>query len=369
MKKSILMYVYGDISTDARVQRAATALSTDFNVTLVSTDVGKPAIKDAPYDNILVKPGKSSSPFMAYYANVRRTMKLVKRMKPDIFYGHDYYSAWLVKKLLGKKYCSKVIYDAHELIIPEEGKPFSRRSRMFYNFEKKVVGKVDLLICASEARGEIMKKHYGLQSAPEVIRNISQLSVNHDDVTEGILSSLDGFFKDPRLAVVYAGVVNRGRNLEELYKAVSARSSQCKLLVVGGGDYLDTLRSMAESDSALLSAFTGKVPYTALGAILSRCDVGFIYYPNNKLNNRYCASNKIYEYASVNLPIISNDNPTIAKDLDDFGIGFSSSDISEALSKVLENPSLCKSNCDNFNQANRWADEEKKLIALVNGVA
>ena len=41
MKKRMYMYVYNDITTDARVQRAANALADDFELTLISTQKGK----------------------------------------------------------------------------------------------------------------------------------------------------------------------------------------------------------------------------------------------------------------------------------------------------------------------------------------
>ena len=53
MKKKLLMYVYGDITTDARVNRAANALADEFDVTVISTNFGK-EVKDDKYKNILI---------------------------------------------------------------------------------------------------------------------------------------------------------------------------------------------------------------------------------------------------------------------------------------------------------------------------
>ena len=56
MKPQLIMYVYGDIATDARVNRAATALANKYAVCLPSTTFGKD-VKDSNYKNILTGNG------------------------------------------------------------------------------------------------------------------------------------------------------------------------------------------------------------------------------------------------------------------------------------------------------------------------
>ena len=360
------MYVYGDISTDARVQRAANALANDYELTLVSTDFGKNI--DHPKYNLIQQKTNSKHPLLNYWSTVRQTVKLLKQYRPDVFYAHDYYSAWIAKKMLSKKYCKKIVYDAHELIIPEEGKPFTMRQRLFYYFEKSIVKKVDLLICASPERANIMKEHYGLFEMPHPIRNISQLSVNTDSETSNIIDSLTDFFSKPGKTIVYAGVVNRSRKIDELVDAVGANADTCKLLIVGGGDFLEGLKLHASKYPNLTRRFTGKVPYKALGAILSKCDAGFIYYPCNSLNNIYCASNKIYEYASVCLPIISNENPTIKGELEKYKIGVSGNDFCSSIIDIMNNSTSYKSNMARYNEDNQWKKESEKLNSLISNL-
>lgn len=363
LKKKILMYVYGDISTDARVQRAANALADDFELNLVNTNFGK-TIKH-PNFNLIQQNTNSKFALLNYWSTVRQTVKLLKSERPDIFYAHDYYSAWIAKKMLSHKYCKKIVYDAHELIIPEEGKTFSLRQKLFYYFEKSIIKKVDLLICASSERAKIMVDHYALKSSPNPIRNISQLTINNDEETNKIVDSLEVFFAKPGYTIVYAGVVNKSRKIDELVDSVGQLAPSCKLLVVGGGDFLEGLKMIAAKYPNMESAFTGKVPYKALGAILSKCDVGFIYYPCDTLNNIYCASNKIYEYASVGLPILSNDNPTVKFEVEKYGIGISSNDFVSGIREIIQDIDLHKVKCSIFDLNNQWLDEKNKLIALL----
>ena len=154
-KKKMIMYVYGDITTDARVQRAANALCSDIDVTVLSHDKGK-KVEDGAYHNVLLKGWKGHS-FLATIGTVFQAYKLIKHEKPEYVYAHDYYSSLLCKLLLKRKYCKKIIYDAHELIIPEEGREMGFREKLYYNTEKSIVNKVDFVVCASEERGQMMK--------------------------------------------------------------------------------------------------------------------------------------------------------------------------------------------------------------------
>lgn len=356
--KKIVMFVYGDITTDARVQRAASTLSASYEVILISNNWGK-EVQDTSYKNVLV--GRDGYDSRNYFNTIREVLRIVKQEKPFIFYGHDYYSALAIRFLLGRKYCKKIVYDAHELYVPQPGLHFTVRSRFFYAIEKSIVKKVDLLICASRERAEKMQQHYGLNKTPVTIRNISQLWISHDETTETIMSSLDSFFSKPGITVVYAGVVMGSRRIDELASIVSKRPEKYKLLIVGKGDALDRVKQIADSVPTLTSAFTGAVPYRSLGAILSKSDIGFIYYPVNTLNNIYCASNKLYEYASVNLPILANENPTIKKELELGLMGVATNDLERGLEKISANINQYKEACKLFTANNRWEDESKIL--------
>ena len=358
MKKKIIMYVYGDITTDARVNRAANALADEFDVTVISTNFGK-EVKDDKYKNILI--GSASTGLRYLFQNIYEAYRIIKRETPNCVYCHDYYSSLLAYLLKSRQCCKYLIYDAHELIIPESGVR-DRRLAFFHFFEKRIINKVDKVICANEERGELMKDHYHLKTQPVVVRNISQLLISTDSQTLRILESLDEFFSKPGPVVVYAGVVTKNRRITELATAVSSLAPKYKLLIVGKGDALEAIKSITDANPQLVAAFTGAVPYKALGAILSRCDVGFVYYPVNTLNNIYCASNKIYEYASVALPMISNINPTIQKQLEINHIGVSSDNYSYALNEIFNTLDDYKKSCENYTVANPWQHEATKLL-------
>ena len=76
-KKKLLMYVYNDITTDARVQRAAEALCHDFQLTLVSTQKGK-QVEDVNYKNILV--GGKYKGALGIFATIKSAFHIIRRV-------------------------------------------------------------------------------------------------------------------------------------------------------------------------------------------------------------------------------------------------------------------------------------------------
>lgn len=356
------MYVYGNIQTDARVKRAAKALAGKYDLILLSSDCGV-EVKDDGYRNVLLK--CEASGLKGYFQSVWEALKVIKLEKPDIFYAHDYYSALLARLLMGRKHCRKIVYDAHELIIPEEGKNNARMT-FFYKMERAIVHKVDLLVCASEERAKLMKKHYHLEQAPLVVENISYLSKDFDLSKLPISEELDAFFADSNPTIVYAGVVTKSRRIGDLLDYSIQAAPSVKLLVVGKGDALAEMREKAVGQTKLRYCFPGTVPYEALGAILQRCDVGYLYYPTDTLNNIKCASNKIYEYASVGLPMVANSNPTVKRILEDNKIGVASDDVGKALKQALSSLVEYKAACSSFVAANSWEKTANSLLKHID---
>lgn len=359
------MFVYGDITTDARVQRSATALSADFDVTVISVQFGK-AIPKFPFKNILLGNGYSTS---SYFHCLLSAIKYIKKEKPDIIYGHDFYASLLVDYFLTRRITGcRVVYDAHELIIPEPQYPLGRKAHIIYKLEKYAIRHADCVICTKEERGQAMKEHYDLKTMPHVIRNISQLSIDEKALKEETKSTLNAFFKEPGITVVYAGAVMKKRRIDEIAEAVMESPDKYKLLIVGDGDQLDELKDMTSRVTELKCLMTGKVPYSALGYILKKCDIGFIYYPNTTINNRLCASNKLYEYASVNLPILANDNPTIKNDIEKYGIGVVNDNFGEGLNTLSGMLKQCKEQCGVFTKEHSWEKEAEKLRTIMKNI-
>lgn len=359
MKKAI-MVVMNTLNTDARVQRAANALKEQFDLTVIATDKGT---KEVGYYQVLMDT-ENTSGFSRYLKFCKFVKNYLKKSKFDLFYAHDYYSAGLVGWVHKKFPKAKIVYDAHELCMPEKGRRTSIRDLFYYYHEKWNIKKPDLVICATDERANIMQRYYSLSQKPLPIQNISELTTVDDDFARQLIESCDDFLKSSKIVLVYAGVLTPGRKIDGLFEIIE-KNSNTNLLIVGGGSDEVRLKKLAEERIPGRYYFTGSVPYRYMGVLLSQCDVGYISYPTTSQNNIYCAPNKIYEYASVMLPMIAPENPTIRKFFEEYGIGIVDNDLSVAFQKVIQNIQMHKDQCMRFTQENSWELDAKKLSNAV----
>lgn len=352
--KKIFMMVYNEINTDARVMRSAKALCDQFDVYLYA--VGKPEglnVKSIPVKNCTSIGGKLNNLRFIFGAVVN-----CLRIKPDIIYGHDIFSAipLVLIRLLFKK--SKYVYDAHELFIKHESIKYPMLDRLQFFFEALAVKQADTVICALRKRGEIMMKYHKLSTLPIEIKNISYLpDAEFKEFTEKFRS----FFLSDSFKIIYAGGILPGRCLDKLIEAVNKLGSEYSLMIVGNGpDYRRISHLAAETGNKNI-VVTSSVPYNKLSAVLKNFDAGYLYYPTDNDNNLYCAPNKIYEYAGVDLPIIANENPTVMSIINKYQIGVCNDNITEAIKyiKQYKNDMIC--NMEAFRNDNSLENEEKKL--------
>lgn len=355
------MMVYNDISTDARVMRAARALAEDYEVYLY-------AIGRCDDDNIKSISVNGCTSIGGVKNNLKFVLGAVKTclsIKPDIVYGHDIFSAVPLVILMSRLKESKFIYDAHELFMADGKKRLGIDEKIQYWFEACAIKKSDLVICAHEKRSEIMKKYHKLAVLPTVVKNISYLP---ESDSEWFRSQYADFFKKNTFKVVYAGGLLPGRRLDKLIDAVNMPDSGCSLMIVGNGpDRQNLLNRAAECKNAEIVIVPG-VPYKKLGSVLSCFDAGYLYYPTDTPNNLYCAPNKIYEYAGAGLPIIANDNPTVREELEKYSIGICGDDIPEAIKTVRNNSKEIVLGMRQFVCENTLEKEVDKLRAAISAL-
>ena len=365
-KPKMLMFVYNDLTTDARVQRSLDTLKQAFDITILS--IGEPFEHDGIKNVVL---NSSKTRMHKYFAIARQVITYGKKHQFEYLYLHDYYSC-IPGLRLHKKH--KTIYDAHELIIGTKQFPAPRREKFFGFFEKLIVGRVELIICADGKRAEMMRDYYKLKDTPYVVPNYSELPIDED---YSFSPDLIEFFNDKRKTLVYAGALTSGRNIEKIILSAAQLTSEYKVLVVGDGGEKTKLEKIASGCNGLKYMFTGSVPYKHLGSILKRCDVGYLSYPMTNLNNIYCAPNKIYEYASVELPMICNDNPNLISIVGASRIGVCvtekgkegcSRSIEEALELLHQDYDTYKNNIQTFRKENSWAIISEKYLSKVQSI-
>lgn len=365
-KPSMLMFVYNDLTTDARVQRSLDTLSKAFNITILST--GKEYKHDG-VKNVILKSSKIG--ILRYFDVSYQVVKYGHGHDFQYLYLHDYYSCIPGLRLYKHH---KTIYDAHELIISTKEYPAAKREKFFGFFEKCLLSKVQLVISAEEKRAQMMQNYYRLDKVPYVVPNFSELPANKNfSLTKEMIE----FFSDSRKTLVYAGALVGGRHIESIIYGAAKLYSKYKVLIIGSGGEKKKLEQIAAECSGLKYLFTGNIPYKNLRSLLKQCDVGYLNYPMTNLNNIFCAPNKIYEYASVDLPMICNDNPTLISIVGKNEIGICVSEketgrccgsIEEALEIIKRDYGTYKRNIQKFRLENSWGVISREYLKKVQSI-
>nr|WP_240978512.1 glycosyltransferase [Longimicrobium terrae] len=304
------MAVYNDLATDGRVQRAARALAGDFDVRVAYPAASGAAYRAEGYEAAAI-PVRGAGPVrLARFSAA--VLALARRTRPAVVYAHDYYLS-AVGALAARLAGAALVYDAHELIVPEPDIPVDRRDRFFYRMEKRSIHRAGLVIVANRARGEVMRSHYGLADEPLVVRNIPEaphpVSAIHRSDAGGV-------------RLVYQGYMDEGRGIGVFIDALALLPPEFRLEFIGGGPGLAALRARAERMGVGgRMEFAGPIPRDALDARVRACHIGLIAYVAPDRNNRLCAPNKLYEYAQAGVPVVALGSPYLAGMVREGGVG------------------------------------------------
>lgn len=374
-RKKILMAVYNPIEVDGRVKRIASSLADHYDLTLLCPS----ASGDGVYHNsaftvsrIAMRPrfGRVGRLLIFWWEFVLR----VFRSRPNIVYAHDFFlpfPGWVAAKLTG----AKLVYDAHELSVPESGERHSLRVHLFYLLERFVLPHADLVIAANPERAQIMQGHYSLAIWPTVVRNIPPLpqsKLNDSQVVVRYPLLKRENLKDVHL--IYMGDINRARGLDKLLHAADLLPPYFKVIFVGGGPDLGYLKSLVASNATNRFRIVGPVIHDHVYDVLRQADIGFASYSTKGLNNIYCAPNKLFEYAQAGLPVVATCQPTIACLLRSYRIGelvgcngeITSNELAAAFVRIASQIDVYRHNLNRFVQSITWQDESEHLLCAVS---
>jgi len=373
MKKRIAMIVYNEIDYDGRVQRSAIALSKKYHVTVISIDSGRNYYNDNFSTKAIKLPDIKRLKKVRLFLFWLKVTPYLIQFKPHICYSHDYFLSFSGVIWSYLTQC-KYIYDAHELIIPEKKRKQSKREKFFYLLEKFSVKHANMIIAANRERSQLMKMHYGLKNIPFVIRNIPQKP-------EQAIENINHYYpilknkKMNDIWLVYQGDMSFDRGIKKFLIAMQHTNSQFRLILIGGGpDMIQIKKIITERKLDNKIVLLGKIPRDHLYSVLKICNIGIVTYPFQDLNNIYCASNKIFEYAQAGLAVISTCQPPLRSIIEKYKFGIllgcnknrtiSTENILDAIQNLSDKYNL-DDNIYQFLYDNQWDNEAEKLINIV----
>ena len=124
-----------------------------------------------------------------------------------------------------------------------------------------------------------------------------------------------------RIRMVYHGVANRNRRLDNLIKIVSLLDDRFSLdlILVDNERYQRELKRKAASVDRIV--FKKPVPFNSIVSTLSQYDIGFFYYEPTGFNILHCLPNKFFEYIQARLMLAIGPSPDMAQLVEEYKCG------------------------------------------------
>lgn len=283
--------------------------------------------------------------------------------KPDLIHANDL-NALIPAYKAAKKLKCKLIYDSHEVCV-ENNEYINKKlwKKVLYLKEKKLVKKVDLMFCVSNAAAEYFSKTYKIEK-PMVVTNCTLKSERVDFNT---VSKNQGF------EILNHGTFYAGRGYDVMVKACEYIQDlqDIKLAIRGFGQMESELKDLSKKyDKRNQFIFYPPVTVQELIPEAAKSHVGVAMTEAICLNFKLSVSNKLFEYAAAGLPVIMSDIPEhrYLNDKYKFGIIIEQNTpecFAHAVKKLYldkEFYNTCANNAKQMSQEINWENEFNKLL-------
>jgi glycosyltransferase involved in cell wall biosynthesis len=357
----VVISVTNDIATDQRVNKVSCYLfKAGFDILII----GRKRQNSLPVNSIQFKTKRmkllfNKGPFFYAEYNLRLLFVLLF-LKTDILLANDLDTLpanYIISKILRKK----LVYDSHEYFteVPElNGRKLTKK--IWLIIEKLILPEIKFSYTVSDSIANIYNEKYKINM--KVIRNFPYYAKDSNDYLQNAIP-------ENKKIIIYQGVLNIGRGIENVIEAMQF-IEQAILLIVGDGDIKQDLENLVLklnlSDKVI---FLGRVPYDELPSITKKANIGVSLEQKISLSYYYSLPNKIFDYIYSGVPVLVSDMPEVKKIVGKYEIGvivdnFDAKYLSRQINEMLENEikiNIWKNNLSIAAREFCWENEEIKL--------
>jgi glycosyltransferase involved in cell wall biosynthesis len=324
--------VISDVSTDMRVRKLALLMVEEgLDVTVLGRYSRAAVPPFIPGVNVIrIKVPFSKGPAMYLLFNLLLFFRLLFS-RFDICVASDLDTlgpCYIVSGLFRKT----LVYDSHEYFTGQYGLE-ERRFKYFLwkSAERMMLPRIKHMITVSDSIAALYRNEYGVE--PVVVRNIApdvSHLLPHDRSELGVA--------ERELLVVFQGSgINPGRGGEELLAAIPMTEG-VRLLVIGSGDIIESLRRTAEESKASdRIIFLPRMSWEEMMRYTMICDAGLSLDTDTCVNQRYSLPNKIFDYIAAGIPVVVSPLPEVSALIERYGCGIVLEDLSpDSLARQLQ---------------------------------
>jgi glycosyltransferase involved in cell wall biosynthesis len=338
-QQKIVVIVSNDLSTDQRVRKMCSSLlSMGYEITLLGRLLPNSLPIERPYEvkrfRLLFKKGA------LFYANLNiRLFFYLLFASYDSIHANDLDTllpAYLVSRWRKKP----LVYDTHEIFteVPEiEGRWVKK---VWQKIESFIFPKLEMIITVNNSIAAFYGERYGKEI--RVIRNIPEKRK-----TLAIKSRAELSLPENKYIIISQGSgINIDRGNEELLLSMQFLEDDVLLLFVGSGDAIPTLKKISEEHHLGSKVnFIDRMPYEEMIQYTANANLGISLDKASNLNYLYSLPNKIFDYISVNTPILASNLPEVAAIVNEYRVGMTIDKIDpESIAKAIKEMRLLNKN-------------------------
>ena len=291
-----------------------------------------------------------------------RMLAAARSLQARLYHFHD--PELLLIALALQRGGAKVVYDSHEDVprslmsrdwLPRWIRP--GLSAVFEWFENAVARRISAVVGATP---HIAARFRRIQ--PKVV-TINNFPMRHE-IEDAVQATGDG------RSVCYLGGIGRIRGIEEMVRAMEHVNG--RLILAGPFESEQTLRAASQLPGWSKVDYRGQVSRAVVREIMAESRAGLVFF-HPEPNHVEAQPNKMFEYMSAGLPVLSSDFPLWRELLQDTGAGWVADpmdpqSIAAVINRLLDDPpagvAMGQRGRESVLTRYQWAFEEQALFRL-----
>lgn len=257
------------------------------------------------------------------------------------------------------------VYDAHEYFteVPEVVER-PKVKRVWEWVAQHTIPRLDYAYTVCQSLKTVFEERYGTPF--KVVRNVPFERSAPPTVALGGAPYI----------LLYQGVLNDGRGIEELLNALPLLP-EVQLWLAGEGDRSAALRQrVLDLNLSDQVVFHGYVQPEQLKSLTEQAHIGINLLQNKGLNYYYSLANKFFDYVQAHKPSLNSAFPEYQTLLAQYEVGTTVSDLSPntlatAIRRFIEDPTYyqhLQQQCALAQTVWTWEQEEQTLLALYRSI-